>query len=111
MAGASAAAYGLLTDYEWGAVRKIPVPVHLNLDACTGLELLAAAATILHGEPAAGRWTTAALGAYELFAAAATAAPMVPARLVRVRRDGRPAPAARQTAEATPASAAASAAN
>ena len=33
LAGAGATAYSLLTDYELGLVRSIPMPAHLALDA------------------------------------------------------------------------------
>src|SRR4051812_39945190 len=56
MAGASGAALSLLTDYEYGAVRKIPMTVRANLDASSGVELLLASATWLRDEPVAGRW-------------------------------------------------------
>ena len=82
--GTTATAYSLLTDYERGLVRKIPLPVHLNVDAGTGMQLVLAAATLLRGEPAAGRWATAALGAYEVVVANATAKPAGPAHLVPV---------------------------
>lgn len=35
--------YSLLTDYERGAIRKIPMPAHLVLDAVLGATLTAAA--------------------------------------------------------------------
>ncbi|WP_205707138.1 alpha/beta fold hydrolase, partial [Kineococcus vitellinus] len=87
--GLSTAAYSLLTDYERGLVRRIPVPVHLNLDAGTGLQLVLAAATLLRGEPVAGRWATAAFGLFEVTAANATRTPAGPARVVRVPTAGR----------------------
>lgn len=34
--GAGAILYSLMTDYELGAVRLIPMPVHLGLDAASG---------------------------------------------------------------------------
>ncbi len=37
--GAGAIGYSLLTDYELGAMRAIPMPVHLFLDAASGLLL------------------------------------------------------------------------
>jgi hypothetical protein len=89
MAGASGTALSLFTDYEYGAVRKIPMTVRANIDASTGVELLLAAATRLRDEPAAGRWAVAALGALHLFAAAATRKPMGPAHLVPVRSRAR----------------------
>jgi len=38
--------YSLLTNYEWGLLRRIPVPVHLALDLLTGI-LLAASPWLL----------------------------------------------------------------
>ena len=39
-------AYALLTNYEWGLVRRIPVPIHLALDLLIGI-LLAASPWVL----------------------------------------------------------------
>jgi hypothetical protein len=39
--GAGAILYSLLTDYELGAMRAIPMPVHLFLDAASGALLAA----------------------------------------------------------------------
>ena len=39
--GAGALLYSLMTDYELGAIRMIPMPVHLGLDAMSGLLLAA----------------------------------------------------------------------
>ena len=39
--GTGIAAYSLFTDYEWGAVRGIPMTVHLWLDALGGAFLAA----------------------------------------------------------------------
>ena len=39
--GAGALVYSLFTDYELGLVRRIPMPVHLLLDAGAGLLLAA----------------------------------------------------------------------
>lgn len=36
LAGGGATAYSLLTDYELGAARLLPMPVHLTLDAASG---------------------------------------------------------------------------
>ena len=36
LVGAGATAYSLMTDYELGAVRLLPMPVHLALDAMSG---------------------------------------------------------------------------
>ena len=38
--GVGAIIYSLLTDYELGAMRVIPMPVHLGLDFASGLLLL-----------------------------------------------------------------------
>lgn len=38
--GLGAFAYSLVTDYELGAVKILPVPVHLALDAVAGLALV-----------------------------------------------------------------------
>jgi hypothetical protein len=40
-AGLAATAYSLLTDYEFGLVRVIPMPVHLTMDAASGVLLAA----------------------------------------------------------------------
>src|SRR3954471_13616511 len=37
--GAGALAYSLFTDYELGAVRRIPMPIHLGLDLASGVLL------------------------------------------------------------------------
>lgn len=42
--GAGGILYSLLTRYELGAVRLIPMPVHLGLDAASGLMLAASPA-------------------------------------------------------------------
>lgn len=39
--GAGAAVYSLFTDYEWGAVKKIPMKDHLKLDLGSGVLLAA----------------------------------------------------------------------
>ncbi len=42
LAGGGATAYTLMTDFEWGAVKAIPMRVHLVLDAISGVLLAAA---------------------------------------------------------------------
>lgn len=39
--GIGTAAFSLFTDYEWGAVRAIPMKVHLGIDIVAGLFLAA----------------------------------------------------------------------
>src|SRR5918999_2834233 len=46
-AGLAAMAYSLLTDYEFGLVRIIPMPAHLAMDATSGV--LVAASPWLFG--------------------------------------------------------------
>jgi hypothetical protein len=41
IAGAGALVYSLLTDYEMGVAKMIPMPVHLLLDAMSGIVLAA----------------------------------------------------------------------
>jgi hypothetical protein len=72
MAGASAAAYSLLTRYELGALKALPMPAHLALDMGSGALLVAAPVTLVRGE---GEMTASALvgiGLYEIVVAALT---------------------------------------
>lgn len=39
--GIGTAAFSLFTDYEWGAIRAIPMKVHLGIDILAGLFLAA----------------------------------------------------------------------
>ena len=73
LAGAGATAYSLITDYELGAVRLLPMPVHLALDAMSGV-LLASSPWLL-GYAKNGRryWLPHTLvGASEILAALTT---------------------------------------
>jgi hypothetical protein len=73
IAGASAGVYSLLTDYETAPKRVIPMPVHLALDAMSGVAL--AAAPWLTGDAKRGTryWLPHALaGGTEVVLAATT---------------------------------------
>src|SRR5215212_9289718 len=61
-AGASAVAYSLMTDYELGAVKALPMKAHLTLDALSGGALIGAA-IVMEDEDADVRATLAAIGA------------------------------------------------
>lgn len=63
--------YSLLTRYELGALRVLPMRVHLALDMLGGLVLLIAAFT-LNTETDGVRWTLGLLGVAELGAAMMT---------------------------------------
>src|SRR4051812_277631 len=39
--GVAALVYSLMTEYEWGMVPILPMPVHLGLDALSGIFLAA----------------------------------------------------------------------
>lgn len=70
-------------------MRRIPLLLHLDLEAAGGVQLLTAAATWLCGEPAAGRWTVAGQGVYELLRAGVSYVPAGPAGLVPVAASAR----------------------
>lgn len=63
-----AVAYSLITKYEWGAIKAMPMKAHLTLDAVSGGMLIGAAA-LLEDEDPDVRATLGALGAYEIGAA------------------------------------------
>jgi hypothetical protein len=62
--GAGAIVYSLLTDYELGAVRLIPMPVHLLLDIGSGV--LLAASPWLFGFADRVFWPHVILGVLEI---------------------------------------------
>jgi hypothetical protein len=73
LAGGGATAYSLLTDYELGAAKLLPMPVHLTLDAASGA--LLASSPWLFGFARNGTryWLPHVLvGAQEILAAATT---------------------------------------
>jgi hypothetical protein len=67
-AGASATAYSLMTDYELGAIKALPMKAHLTLDALSGGALIGAA-VMMDDEDDEVRATLAAIGAWEIAAA------------------------------------------
>ena len=73
MAGGGATAYSLLTDYELGLVKLLPMPAHLAMDAASGA--LLASSPWLFGFANNGRryWLPHVLvGAMEILAATTT---------------------------------------
>lgn len=71
--GAAILATSSLTDYELGIVRRIPLPVHLVIDAVTGGSLLAGALALRRAGAKAGSWVPVALvGLGEVAGAALT---------------------------------------
>ena len=71
LAGAGAAAYSAITDYELGLLRLLPMPAHLALDAASGV--LLASSPWLFGFAGKGPryWLPhVAVGATEVLAAA-----------------------------------------
>src|SRR5215207_7800729 len=72
-AGAGALAASAVTDWELAAVRKLPVPVHLGLDAATGAGLTAAAVLLRRAGRPPGEWLPALVaGVGEIAVAALT---------------------------------------
>lgn len=67
-AGASATAYSLMTDYELGLVKALPMKAHLTLDALSGGALIGAA-LLMDDEDTEVRATLAGIGAWEIAAA------------------------------------------
>lgn len=71
LAGGGATAYSLLTDYELGLVRLLPMPAHLALDAISGALLASSPWLFGFAERGTRYWLPHALvGAAEILAAA-----------------------------------------
>jgi len=73
LAGAGATTYSLMTDYELGAVRLLPMPVHLALDAMSGVLLASSPWLLGYAKNGLRYWLPHTLvGVSEIFAALAT---------------------------------------
>ena len=73
LAGGGATAYSLLTDYELGVAKVLPMPVHLALDAASGALLASSPWLFGFARNGARYWLPHVLvGAQEIFAAATT---------------------------------------
>ncbi|HEX8237122.1 MAG TPA: hypothetical protein VF600_14285 [Abditibacteriaceae bacterium] len=64
--------YTLLTRFELGALRVLPVKVHLALDFVSGLLLVAAPFLIVPGENSTARTVMIVIGVFEIGAALMT---------------------------------------
>lgn len=69
--GVATALYSLVTRYELGLIKLVPMPVHLAVDVLSGLSFCAAAA-VLQDEPSSVRATLASIGVFELVAGLST---------------------------------------
>src|SRR5215204_24999 len=73
LVGGGATASTLMTDFELGAVKAIPMPIHLTLDAATGALLVGAPWLLGYAKGGPRYWLPHALvGTAEVLAAAAT---------------------------------------
>jgi hypothetical protein len=73
LAGGGAALYSMLTDYELGAVKLVPMPVHLALDAASGAFLASSPWLSGFAKEGSRYWLPHVLvGATEMLAAAMT---------------------------------------
>ena len=71
LAGGGAITYSLLTDYELGLVRLLPMPVHLALDAISGVLLASSPWLFGFSQRGTRYWLPHAfVGATEILAAA-----------------------------------------
>jgi len=84
--GAGAILYALLTDYELGVVRAIPMRVHLFLDIASGV--LLAASPWLFGFAERVAWPHLAFGLFEI-AAGLTTSTLPATRAARLDPAGR----------------------
>jgi SPW repeat len=83
--GAGVIVYSLITDYELGAVRMIPMPAHLALDGLGGAFL--AASPWLFGFQDQVFWPHLVIGLFEIGASLMTqTVPTHDARLAALRR-------------------------
>src|SRR3954453_23188574 len=71
-AGAGATAYSMLTDYERGLIKVIPMEANLTMDAMSGAALMAAS-FLLKDEKPEVRCALGCVGLFELMTAAMTA--------------------------------------
>ena len=87
-AGVAATTYSLMTRYEMGVLKVLPMKAHLTLDAVSGAGLIGAA-LLLEDEDPDVRATIAAIGLYEIGAAllTQTRSPVPPGRKVRQVED------------------------
>jgi len=69
--GVGTALYSLVTRYELGVIKVLPMPAHLALDVLSGVSFCAAAA-LLENQSTTVRATLAATGAFEIFAGLST---------------------------------------
>lgn len=76
--GLGAIGYSLLTDYELGAARLVPVPAHLALDAVAGLAL--ALCPFALGLDGRALWPFMAFGGFAVAASLVTRTVPSPAR-------------------------------
>lgn len=101
IAGGSALAYSLLTDYELGLYKKLPMPAHLALDAGTGVLLAVSPWRLGYAKRGVREWLPAVLiGAGEIAAAALTE-PRSPGAVAELQPPA-PAPAPSFSPESAP---------
>ena len=73
LAGGGAALYSSLTDYEFGVVKLVPMPLHLALDAASGAFLASSPWLLGFAREGARYWLPhVVVGATEMLVAATT---------------------------------------